>query len=469
MPYHIVKADGKECVRKKGSEKNLGCHEDHTKAVAQMRALYASESKEVFIDLPLFEASLEGDEETKERSLNERMSAVEAAVRERYPSSEDSWTYPREVYDDHVIVSGSDGLFKLLYGVNAEGGVELGTEVTPVRIAYEEVKESQETVTVISLEEVAPEIKKSPPSEKKSILETIKDAIRPKPATLYFGPAFTIHKQKDGRYRFLTRVSNNFKDRDQEIFAASAHKDFVEWVDENKVFPELWLWHTKGTRWGQVDVVDYADGFLVESGLIDADKEHIIERLKDRKIGVSHGFFPLAKKGGVYYKYRQFEVSVLDADYAANPWTDFSVVETGMNDTKKKFLEDAGTPPELIKTYEADTSAMAETLKTLGIEFKEADTIAGDVAAIASAVKGLAEAQAQSIKALTDTVTELQKTVKDGVDAGVAAAITPPAAPVGVAPSESKENLVSENEKPKETEDWMKEVVFDPMLTGGKS
>lgn len=45
MPYEIVKRGGKWCVTKEGGSKTFGCHPSKGKAEAQLRALYASESK----------------------------------------------------------------------------------------------------------------------------------------------------------------------------------------------------------------------------------------------------------------------------------------------------------------------------------------------------------------------------------------------------------------------------------------
>jgi hypothetical protein len=43
-----------------------------------------------------------------------------------------------------------------------------------------------------------------------------------------------------------------------------AHEEYVDRVQKGLVpMPELWTWHTKGTRHGQADVVWKAGGFLL--------------------------------------------------------------------------------------------------------------------------------------------------------------------------------------------------------------
>ncbi len=45
MPYRIVERNDKFCVEKVPSGKEMGCHETDDEALAQMRALYASEDE----------------------------------------------------------------------------------------------------------------------------------------------------------------------------------------------------------------------------------------------------------------------------------------------------------------------------------------------------------------------------------------------------------------------------------------
>ena len=46
MPYRIIERDGKHCVQKTTDDEIMGCHPTDDEAIAQMRALYASEESE---------------------------------------------------------------------------------------------------------------------------------------------------------------------------------------------------------------------------------------------------------------------------------------------------------------------------------------------------------------------------------------------------------------------------------------
>ena len=46
MPYRIIERDGEHCVQKTTDDQIMGCHETDDEAIAQMRALYASEESE---------------------------------------------------------------------------------------------------------------------------------------------------------------------------------------------------------------------------------------------------------------------------------------------------------------------------------------------------------------------------------------------------------------------------------------
>src|SRR3990172_5414676 len=102
-----------------------------------------------------------------------------------------------------------------------------------------------------------------------------------------------FYRKNDGDpLRFFTVVSSCFVDKEgpKGIIQKSAHKEYVDWVYETKNFPELWIWHSKGSRWGVVDWIEFDGSFLVESGIIDKEKEYIAKALSKLDIGVSHGF-----------------------------------------------------------------------------------------------------------------------------------------------------------------------------------
>ena len=189
----------------------------------------------------------------------------------------------------------------------------------------------------------------------------------------------TIFKDKDGDLRWFAWASNRWRDRDYppEILEDKAHKDFVDYIDGGGAMPEAWLWHTPGTRWGQADWVEYADGFLMVSGTVDKGKEHVAESImNDPDVGVSHGFrYRHSDPGeGIIGWYRTFEVSSLPIGSAANQWTDMAVIkkeiDMGFSQAKREYLV-SKVGEDVTQTIEADTSKMQAVLDALGVDTKD--------------------------------------------------------------------------------------------------
>lgn len=210
--------------------------------------------------------------------------------------------------------------------------------------------------------------------------------------------ALRFVQTKEGRLRWIAVPSNNFEDRQREVITEAAHKEYIEWADKSGTYPDLWLWHSGPlSKWGRCDWLDYSDGFLVASGLVDAGKEYIAENLAREDTGVSHGFFR-AKDGGVITKYRTFEFSPLPAKSAANEWTAFGVEQgketgVGMAFTKEKrswLMTTAGMSEPQVAAMETSLSDLAANLKQRGIGYKDLVEMQEAVAAVASIVPPVA-------------------------------------------------------------------------------
>lgn len=271
-------------------------------------------------------------------------------------------------------------------------------------------------------------------------------------------------KQLDGRTRFFTTFSNNFKDKEKEIIAEEAHKEYVDWAERTKSYPELWLWHSgKDSKWGQTDWLDYTSGFVCASGLIDENKEYIAERLAQKDIGVSHGFLGLILPNEkIVRRYRTFEISPLPAEHAANAWTNFSTdlgeLKMPFTDARKTFLKEiSGLTDEQIATWETNADNMSKALKDVGIDFKdtgEADT-ATQISTLTEAVKTLAE----QVKNISDAQSAYTKSLAEEIEKVYTAEVFK--SPGGFKASESKETEVPE-EKRKDLEkknDWFGELI----------
>ena len=201
---------------------------------------------------------------------------------------------------------------------------------------------------------------------------------------------FKFYTDADGSMRWFMWASNKYRDKDNppELFEEKAHTEFVSYLDDGGAYPEAWLWHTPGSRWGKADWVDYADGFLMYSGTVDPGMEDVAQSLASTKgLGVSHGYrYRFSDPdSGIIGWYRDYEVSALPMEKAANAWTGIDIIiqeasKMGFTDTKRTFLvEKLGE--DKVKSLETNTAGMKEALEALGVDWKDvpdADVVVDD-------------------------------------------------------------------------------------------
>ena len=190
---------------------------------------------------------------------------------------------------------------------------------------------------------------------------------------------FMVWKEGD-RWRWLAIYSNRYRDRDNppEILSEAAHRDFVKAVDAGEWEPpELWLWHTPGSRSGQADFLAYDDrGFSIASGWFDKNREYVAAALaEDTDLGVSHGM-PMSElerdedDATVITRYRSIEISPLPKKAAANELTGFVTLEgktMELSKEKRDWLEGKLSPEDLA---ELDAAIDAKAKEAEGLEFK---------------------------------------------------------------------------------------------------
>lgn len=192
-----------------------------------------------------------------------------------------------------------------------------------------------------------------------------------------------VLKDLQGRWRWLAITTNQFYDREGEVITEEAHREHEAYLDRTKEYPELRLWHIPGTRVGRGDFFAYTDGFVLTSGTFDPGYEDSARALfkMRRELGVSHGFtFPTSgfdEKEKAYHRYRMIEVSPLPFTKAANPWTDFAVENMkevreamALEPDKKAFLEQV-LGEERTARVEEGLSELQRELKGAGVTFKE--------------------------------------------------------------------------------------------------
>lgn len=196
---------------------------------------------------------------------------------------------------------------------------------------------------------------------------------------------FTVYKDKNDNYRWVTRSSNAYMDRDSEIVSQKALENDVDNSDKTGDYGPLRVWHimydqatNKGLDVGDCDFRMMEGKTLVESGTFRNNR--IAKALSDvaDKFQVSIGFnHPQDEpKDGVFYHIKTFERSLVPAGKAANPFTSLQVLSakerTKAMDREKKVAEfksklsDEGAVDEFlenIKTSEKELDSMGMTFK----------------------------------------------------------------------------------------------------------
>lgn len=198
-----------------------------------------------------------------------------------------------------------------------------------------------------------------------------------------------------GKLRFIAAWSSNYLDNDYppDIISESAHKDFINRVDNGLVsYPELWHWHVKGTRWGECDWLAYDDdyGIVWASGLVDSGHEKEAYALLKSKmeIGVSHGMEEIVRSSDdkeVIAQYTTYEISDLPLRWAANKMTTMFIAENNstevnmaLNEDKKKYLNKVGFSDAEIS--ELDSFAKEQAEKFSDRKRKDAEEDVNDTA-----------------------------------------------------------------------------------------
>lgn len=274
-----------------------------------------------------------------------------------------------ESYPDPIVATGLSDLYK------ERVRPDLGR--TPIPVVIVDLPEGQSAASEFKIT-VPKALKEALFSGINGVLDTLigKPSI---PLKVGKGQSFITFKDMNEQWRWFAWTSNKFRDLDNppEIFEDSAHKDYVKYLDDGGQYPELWLWHEPGTRWGEADWADYADGFLMHSGTVDPGNEDVAQALaKQKDLGVSHGYHFLHsdEKNGIIGWYRTFEVSPMFMKAAANPWTGIAMLqkelgEMGFNAEKRAGLVEL-VGEDVVTRFEGRSKDLAAELTRLGVEYK---------------------------------------------------------------------------------------------------
>ena len=363
MPWDVKKDD--RCGKSKpwGVVKDDGtlvaCHPTQKAAIAQQRALYASEEKAM-------DETVEKCGDGMEEFVPWEVTTF--AALDTLRATNEHAEYISDLADDLQTLTRN---------------ILSNPDITDKPSA---IKALADEFAALLAKPAPPEEKAVPPGLLSRVMHAIKawGADPEPPAPQPTAPPFMLWKEAGGGYRWLATYSNKYRDRDRppEILSEAAHEDFVKAVDGGEwAAPELWLWHVPGTQFGVTDWVAYADGFALASGT--ADKA-IAEHLENypAPLAVSHGM-PVAeivRDAGdptVITRYRTREISVLPDWAAANALTAFDIQEVkemAIPQDKKGFLLAAGLTEDHITAIEADLEGKAKEAADAGLEFKATET-----------------------------------------------------------------------------------------------
>ena len=195
-----------------------------------------------------------------------------------------------------------------------------------------------------------------------------------------------------GANHWLGWYTNPYQDRDKEYLAEKAIAADVERMLDTGDYPELWLYHLEGSRLGRALGVGKAGRFAFAVGEFDPSpyaqtvKAHLMTAAPAWKL--SHGFTydESQFEDGVYHAFQTFEISLLKADDAANPYTAFTI-------ERKSTMQDD------VLTQKAQ-AAIGAVLAEAGIVFEDV------LAEGQTRSKALDHATARNYKASEDAMIE---------------------------------------------------------------
>lgn len=271
--------------------------------------------------------------------------------------------------------------------------------VDPVEALAEAVTEAVETMAEVTYTmEVSDEPK---------LIERVWNSIKTRLQGTKQDSAFSVFKGTDNEWHWHAVFTNNFEDLEQEIISEKAHENYVNRVDMGLIpMPELWAWHTVGTKHGQVDSVWYNNHFMHAVGHFDntPDAQKAIAFYRKNKVKLSHGFTsPVwAFKDGIYEDYNTFEITTLPPYAAANPYTSFEEFkEMALTEDKRRYISEALGKDKLAEIEAADEQR-GKALESLNITYK--DFAATTPAAEVETDKSLADMYLELSQGLGDVV-----------------------------------------------------------------
>lgn len=237
-------------------------------------------------------------------------------------------------------------------------------------------------------------------------------------------PSFRLFRTQDAsgqeQLRFVTTWTNIFEDKSNKILPTFAQKEYVAWADKEQAYPELILWHAVGSKYGQVDWLDFDGAMTHASGTIDDNEwaRSVAYRVSETPdVRMSHGSLYREDAAGNILGFRTFELSTLPGERANNPYTTASTIgaDAGagtweeimvFTPEKRAQLLSWGMSEEQVIASEKQTEQLVSSLKAHGVAWKEEDAVAPVESGMAMALAELAASVTKGFESLTGMLQE---------------------------------------------------------------
>lgn len=254
--------------------------------------------------------------------------------------------------------------------------------------------------------------------EQKSLRQRLVDTFKNFTTRDQIGTGFKV----EGNH-WVATWSNNFEDRDGEIFPAKAIDDYVWRVDMGIVPPpDLQVWHLgEPTTIGKADWVGREGHFLIAAGEFGAEEP--AQAAKDfytknaHKTALSHGFTFDAGRfdGRHYHQFNTFEITLLPMGKEANRYTTLDGVKAmKLTDEKVQYLKQV-FGPERATAILGDLEKKGKALEELGAEYKDFLAAAGEE------TEAIKEAAEHADKTFTEIVPMLMEGQTEAITAAAGA------------------------------------------------
>lgn len=382
MPYVIREEDGKFCLHKADDDEMMGCHDSRAEAQAQMAALYANEKagrETLFVtpaepDPPPSGEDAEAVQALEEPDVSEDKQWAEVAVGnlpvpQAMASDEGDPAFWEQPETKTVSAGGVVEPQTTMFLPSERSEVVLNNNPSSTSRVYNTVSSGAVNVINVTTESV----KQTSKRDLKGALDDLLDKFK-----LKRKPDHLTDLKVVGNHWFVS-WSNNFADRDREIFTEKAIKRYVARVDAGITpLPELWVWHVgKQVRIGEAEMVGYHDHFLLAAGTFDstpqAQKARDYYEANAHKTRVSHGYAypPDQFDGKHYHEFNTFEISLLPRGVEANLFTSLEGVKAmALKPDQIKYLEEL-FGKEYVEERLGDLTERGKALEALGVEYKD--------------------------------------------------------------------------------------------------